>query len=119
MSATVLIVDDDEPTQKLIDALMRRHGLSTLTAHNGASAIAVLQQRDDIACIILDLMMPEVGGPAVVDYLKAEGRQVPVIVCTAAVQRSMPVFDRSIVRAMFPKPFDIDQLSQMVLQLIG
>jgi CheY-like chemotaxis protein len=119
MAATVLIVDDDVPTQNLLDALMRRHGLQTLVAHNGSAAIAILGQRDDIRCVILDMMMPEVGGPAVIEYLKSNARRVPVVVCTAAVQRAMPVFDSAIVRATFQKPFDIDQLTTKVLELVG
>jgi DNA-binding NtrC family response regulator len=119
MSATVLIVDDDEPTQKLIEALMRRNGLLTLVAQNGAAAIEILAQRDDLRCVILDIMMPEVGGPAVIEYMKTNRHKVPVVVCTAAMQRTMPVFDADIVRATFQKPFDIDQLTSTVLELVG
>ncbi len=61
VTGIILVVDDDLPTQKLLEALMRRHGLNTQIAGNGGEAIEQLR-KTDFACIILDLMMPVTGG---------------------------------------------------------
>jgi two-component system cell cycle sensor histidine kinase/response regulator CckA len=119
MPATVLIVEDDEPTQKLLETLMNRGGVATLIAANGAAAIEIFDRRDDLACMILDLMMPAVDGPTVLEHISASGRRLPVIVCTAAVTQTMPPFDPAVVRAVVRKPFDIDQLMETVAELIG
>jgi CheY-like chemotaxis protein len=115
---TVLIVEDDEPTQKLLETLMARNGISSVIAGNGSAAMDVLDARDDIGCIILDLMMPAVDGHSVLSHLTDSGRDVPVIVCTAAVLRPMS-FDATVVRAVVQKPFDIEQLMTLVQSLLG
>ena len=113
----ILVVDDDEPTQKLLEALMKRQGLPTRIVGNGAEAIELLQEDASFACMILDLMMPAAGGREVIDFLAMERRDLPVIVCTAAGARSTEDLDHSIVRAIVRKPFDIDELAAIVTAL--
>ena len=119
MSTTVLIVEDDEPTQLLLVAVMRRAGLPSLVAGNGKAAIDLIETRDDIACIILDLMMPEVDGRAVIAHMTARNRRIPVIVCTAALPRKSSDFDPEIIRAVVRKPFDIEHLMVTVTDLVA
>ena len=118
MPRTVLIVEDDEPTQLLLMAVLRRGGLSAIIAGNGRTAIDMIESRDDIACIILDLMMPEVDGQAVIAYMAENQLRIPVIVCTAAMPRKTPNFDPEIIRAVVRKPFDIEQLMSTVASLV-
>ena len=113
----VLIVDDDPPTQKLLEALMKRQGLETRIVSNGAEAINCLKDHTAFGCVILDLMMPTVAGYEVIEFLKNERREIPVIVCTAAGVRSTANLDSSIVRAVVRKPFDIDELAALVTAL--
>lgn len=109
----VLIVEDDEPTQKLLQAVLRRAGFPTQFASNGAEAIELLR-RDAYAAVILDLMMPHVGGEAVIEHLARAVRAVPVIVCTAAGTAVLSTLDRSIVRVVIRKPFDVFELIEAV-----
>jgi CheY-like chemotaxis protein len=118
MAKTVLIVEDDEPTQLLLVAVMRRGGMATIVAGNGQGAIEVIETRNDIGCIILDLMMPEVDGRAVIAHMAAAQRRVPIVVCTAAMPRSTQDFDPEIIRAVVRKPFDIEQLMSIVVELV-
>jgi CheY-like chemotaxis protein len=114
----VLIVDDDVPTQMLLQALLRRYGHPTEVAVNGADAIVKLQQRD-YSLIILDLMMPNVSGTDVIDALRASGRKTPVILCTAAGPAHTATIDFEIVRAVIRKPFEIAELAETVASLTG
>jgi CheY-like chemotaxis protein len=113
----ILIVDDDEPTQKLLEVLMQRYGFETDTAADGAAAIDRLRD-GNYACIILDLMMPSVGGRDVLDFLDKRKRPAKVIVCTAAVPTREEDFDPEYVRAVVRKPFDIEQLAATVAALV-
>jgi CheY-like chemotaxis protein len=115
---TVLIVEDDEATQSLLCAVLRRCGLDSVIAANGLAAIELLDARDDFACILLDLMMPVHDGTSVLSHLAARERRVPVIVCTAAVPITKDSFDHSLVCAVIRKPFDVEQLSAAVLALV-
>jgi CheY-like chemotaxis protein len=117
MPKTVLIIDDDAPTRGLLKAVVIRAGLGAVIASNGGEAIDIINTRDDLSCIILDLMMPVIDGSAVVNHLSSTSRNIPVIVCTAVGPRQTPDFDRSIVRAIIQKPFDVEQLAAMLKSL--
>jgi CheY-like chemotaxis protein len=116
---TILIVDDDEPTQNLLQAVVRRCGLESVTAANGLVAMEIIEERTDLACVILDLMMPVYDGSTVIKHLADTGKNVPVIVCTAAVSLTMnKSFDPAVVRAVIRKPFDVEQLTATLLALV-
>ena len=118
MPRTVLIVEDDVPTQKLLDAVLRRSGVETIIAPSGGDAVEVIDSGADLGCIVLDLMMPRVDGAAVIAHLAATQRDIPVIVCTAVGPRHTPDFDPKVVRAVVRKPFDIDHLIGTVNALL-
>jgi CheY-like chemotaxis protein len=119
MAKSVLIVEDDPATQQLLVALMRRDGLAATVAANGGEAIQKLGGTGyDV--IILDLMMPSVGGREVIQYLATNARSEKVIVCTAAGPRMTAEVDQSpVVSAVVRKPFDIDELTRAVAAITG
>ncbi len=81
----VLIVDDTEDARRLIRRILQAQGNYTiLEAANGRQAIEIARKElPDL--VILDLMMPELDGFAVLDALKANPNTapIPVIVVTA------------------------------------
>jgi YesN/AraC family two-component response regulator len=81
---TVLVVDDDPGTLELHSRLVEQTGRRVLTARNGLEALAVLEHTCP-SLILLDLMMPEMDGFAVLDELCAREstREIPVIILTA------------------------------------
>ncbi|HEX8619699.1 MAG TPA: response regulator, partial [Thermoanaerobaculia bacterium] len=105
-------------TQKLLQALLRRFGYSTMTAQDGGAAVELLRERD-YSLIVLDLMMPGITGNAVIEFLTATGRDIPVIVCTAARPAATAQLDRAVVKAVVRKPFDIDQFIATINALTG
>lgn len=109
----VLIVEDDLPTQTLMRAILRRAGYASEVASDGREAIALLGQRR-YAAVVLDMMMPEVDGRAVVEFLKTAGTPVPVIVCSAAGPATWTALDANVVKAIVRKPFDIDHFIDAV-----
>ena len=118
MTGTILIVEDDPPTQMLLETLMQRSGYDYVSAGNGAEAIDLLSKREFTA-VILDLMMPEVGGFDVIDFLAREPRRLPVIVCTAAGVDKTAELAPGVVGAVLRKPFDIDELMATLTELVA
>src|ERR1700682_4824265 len=108
----VLVVEDDGPTQSLLQALLRRDGYHSTIVSNGGHAIKLLRDQD-FDLIVLDLMMPLVSGVTVIESLRDQGRKIPVVVCTAAPMM-MGGFEPGLVSAFIRKPFDIDELSAAV-----
>ena len=79
---TILIVDDD---QELVDGLrmvLERQGYRVIRASDGHQGKqAVYQQRPDL--VILDMMMPRMGGYPVLEHFKGKADAPPIIMITA------------------------------------
>ncbi len=60
---TILLTDDEEPIRDLGQEVLSRFGYNVITAPDGETALSVLEQKkDEIDLIILDLLMPGMGG---------------------------------------------------------
>lgn len=69
MSATILIVEDDEPIQQMYAAKLRLHGYKILVASNGYEGLEQYEtHKPDL--ILLDLMMPKMGGDEMLQKLR-------------------------------------------------
>ena len=79
---TILIVDDD---QELIDglrALLERQGHRVLQAHDGHQGKQMIyNQKPDL--VILDMMMPRMGGYPVLEHFRGKTEAPPIIMITA------------------------------------
>ncbi len=80
----LLLIDDHQTMHRLLEAIVRIRGYELLYAENGRQGIAMArQERPDL--ILLDVMMPDMDGFKVCQYLKEhdETRNVPVMFLTA------------------------------------
>ena len=86
MAQTVLVVDDGEDLRVLLKSYLTQEGYRVVTANNGREALfATRQEKPDI--IILDLMMPEMGGYDFMRHYSREGN-APIILLTAKIEES-------------------------------
>jgi DNA-binding NtrC family response regulator len=84
MTKTVLVVDDDPTQRRLIQAVLEREGLAVAHAESGEQAIDRLSAGGAADAIMLDLVMPGLGGLATLKELRLRGFSQPVVVLTAA-----------------------------------
>jgi len=82
MTTRILVVDDDPVQRRLMEAMLKRFGYEPETLDNGDAALKRLDG-GGIACMILDLVMPDLDGLGVLHRMKERGINVPVIVLTA------------------------------------
>jgi len=82
----VLAVDDDMINLKLLKSMLMKSGKvkEVIDAKNGSDAIGVLKSRNDIDLILLDIIMPVMGGIEMLKVVRADDnlRQLPIIVLT-------------------------------------
>jgi signal transduction histidine kinase/CheY-like chemotaxis protein len=101
----VLIVDDDAAALHLVEAILRSAGYQTLTAKDGAAALAILSETP-VSAIVVDLMMPEMNGFELIQHAKEQPRlkDVPIFVLTAKslTQEEITLLHRD-TRALFQK----------------
>lgn len=85
MAQRILIVDDDPTQRRLLQAVVEREGYAVAQVDGGEAALAFLQsdKGDDIALLLLDLIMPGVDGMKVMERIKPQRPDLPVIVLTA------------------------------------
>ncbi len=87
MSATVLVVDDNEDNVRIVTMFLLARGYQIRIARDGPSALeSVRQARPDV--ILLDVMMPGMDGLQVLDHLKLDPKtaSIPVVMMTAKTQ---------------------------------
>ncbi|MEE9589859.1 MAG: sigma-54 dependent transcriptional regulator [Hyphomicrobiaceae bacterium] len=85
MPKCVLIVDDDPAQRRILEEVIKRSGYTTRTAAGGDEALAILEasEANEIAVVLLDLVMPDMDGLSVLDRVRRIGHTPPVIVQTA------------------------------------
>ena len=80
---TILIVDDDREIVELLSIYLRNEGYDIATAYDGAEALHVANNQDDLALVILDVMMPKKDGLQVVEQLRETKPNVAVLMLSA------------------------------------
>lgn len=85
MAKTVLIVDDDPTQLRLLETVVAKTGMRVLKADSGNAALGHLEGQSGklIDVVLLDLVMPEPDGLAVLERLRPQRPDLPVIVLTA------------------------------------
>ncbi|MEA2156999.1 MAG: hypothetical protein QOE11_3139 [Solirubrobacteraceae bacterium] len=118
----ILVVDDDDSIREVAQmSLEMVGGHEVITAGSGADGILYARDRRPDA-ILLDVMMPEMDGPATFGRLQADAatRDIPVILLTAKLQPADRArFAGLGVRAVLSKPFDPMMLSDEVAEILG
>jgi two-component system cell cycle sensor histidine kinase/response regulator CckA len=78
-SATILLVEDEESMRKLTRHLLEGPGYRVLEACDGAEAIELARQNNDIQLLLTDVVMPRLSGPGLAERIKASNPQIEVI----------------------------------------
>jgi DNA-binding response OmpR family regulator len=113
-STRVLVVDDEPAIRALVTKIVERQGFAVESARDGADAIEKLEQQN-YGVIVLDLMMPNVDGYGLIEYIKQQDRPRPaIIVVSAGDSVSLRRLDGSMVHSIVRKPFDIDVLGDLI-----
>jgi signal transduction histidine kinase len=115
----VLIVDDDIRNVFALTSVLEQYGLTVLYAENGREGIEVLEQYDDIAVVLMDIMMPEMDGYATTTAIRKmpQFAGLPIIALTAKAMKG----DRekaidSGASDYVTKPVDTDHLLTLMEQ---
>jgi len=113
MSKTILVVDDAESLRTMVKSYLTQEGYRVVTAANGREALFVArQERPDL--ILLDLMMPELGG---FEFISAHNRDgdAPIIILTAKIEESDKVLGLELgADDYLTKPFSLRELTARI-----
>jgi signal transduction histidine kinase len=115
---TILVVEDAERLRRAVEAGLTSLGYQVITAAHGRQALEVLVAQD-VDLVLTDVVMPEMGGEALLHRLRAEAPELKVIAMTGHV---MDADVSGLRQAGFtdalPKPFSIEDLTRIVRDVL-
>jgi len=117
---TVLLADDDELVRNLGERILKNAGYTVLTARNGREALELYRkERDRIDLVILDLIMPEMGGKKCLEEIRQTCPEAKVLISSgySAFESS----DRAAApgaNGFIDKPYQMSQMLRTVRDVL-
>jgi DNA-binding response OmpR family regulator len=111
---TILVVDDDRELNDGLRAVLERQGYRVIQANNGIQARDVVY-RDRPDMVILDMMMPRMGGFPVLEHFRDKRDAPPIIMITANEGSRHKAYAEWLgVVSYIRKPFAMEELLEQV-----
>jgi two-component system cell cycle sensor histidine kinase/response regulator CckA len=116
--ADILIVEDVEQVRYIAQRILRSAGFRTITAGNGAEALALLDQGRQVRLILTDLQMPVMGGRELAEHVSQRPDAPPVIFMTGYSEDTHGKGANPHL-TLLAKPFTPDRLIEFVKSVLG
>jgi len=117
---TVLFVDDEKFIISISEDILKKLGYTVLIARNGKEAIEIYKEKqDDIDMVLLDMIMPEMGGGETYDILKKINPDIKVLLSSgySIEGQATEILERG-CDGFIQKPFKIEHLSQIMRRIL-
>ena len=110
--APIVVVDDDHQVLDVIQRLLVRQQYPCELLSGGVEAIEYLEHHaDHVPCMVLDLVMPDTDGDAVLLWMRSHASEIPVVVMTGYSRKGLDEYlDHPNVVGILEKPFSRKQL---------
>ena len=120
-SGTVLLVDDEPAVRRTTRRLLERAGFAVLEAGDGEEALRQARaHRGRLALVVTDVVMPQMGGPALAGQLAREHIDVPVLYVSGySEENAFPGGSAAADGHFLHKPFTVEGLMEAVGALLG
>jgi len=118
---TVLLVDDEEVVIDVAGQLLKKLGYHVIEAGSGKEAIQLFGERcDKIDIVILDMIMPDIGGGEVYDRIKEIDPQVKVLLSSgySIEGQATDILQRG-CNSFIQKPFNMKVLSKKIREVLN
>lgn len=119
--ARILLIDDHQTVFRLLEAIVRIKGYTLLYAESGQQGI-VMARQEQPDLILLDVMMPDIDGFKVCQYLKenADTRDIPVMFLTArGADGDLETGRKAGADGFMTKPFQTIEVLKQIERLLS
>lgn len=110
----ILIVEDEEVAREVLVQALELLGYKTLAAENGRYAKQILKHKP-VDLILTDIYMPEVDGLELLEYVRSNGYNLPVVLITGfdatEAHQALKKYDRT---SLLLKPFRLTTLKSVI-----
>jgi len=117
---TILVVDDEKSNTTVMGEILESLGYRVLIAGSGQEAIAVYMEKGkEVDLVLLDMIMPGMGGGRTFDALRSINPGVKVILCSgySADGEARQILDRG-CSGFIQKPFRIANITGMIREVL-
>jgi len=112
----ILVVDDEIAIREITKGTLETYGYRALTAADGTEAVALYaQNKDEIAVVLTDLMMPYMDGPVTIRALRRINPNVRIIASSGLAENSRAIED---VKLFLPKPYTAERLLNALAEVL-
>jgi CheY-like chemotaxis protein len=118
---TILLVDDEKPITEVAGAMLKRLGHEVLIARSGEEAIRLYKgHRNKIELVIMDMIMPDMGGSETIDRIRLINPEVKIILPSGYSLNSeaREIINRGGVQAFLQKPFQLEDLVNKINEVM-
>ncbi len=114
----VLVVDDESNMRRVLEIMLDKMGHETRAASDGQEALA-LTQHESFDLILTDLRMPKMDGVALLNALRGQGMEVPVIILTAygTVEGAVAAIKQGAYDYIL-RPFDVEAVERIITRAL-
>ncbi|MEW6672306.1 MAG: PAS domain S-box protein [Thermodesulfobacteriota bacterium] len=119
-TGTVLLVDDEEMILNVNRLLLEKFGFRVFTAGSGNEAVDIYQrEKDHIALVILDVIMPGMGGGETYDLLKSINPDIKILLSSGySLDGQAKEMIKRGCNGFIQKPFDLKGLSKKLKEIL-
>ena len=120
-SETVLLIDDEDIIIDIGEQILERLGYRALMARSGKEAIEIYQaNKNEINIVILDMIMPDMGGGETYDRLKKINPEIRVLLSSgySIDGQASEIMNRG-CNGFIQKPFNVEQLSRKIRDILS
>jgi two-component system cell cycle sensor histidine kinase/response regulator CckA len=117
----VLLVDDEDVVRNIGEIFLDKAGYSVTTAADGQCALDFFREHSaEIACVVLDLSMPDMDGGQVFEMMRDVRPDVPILISSGYSGNDiMKRFEQCEHWGFLQKPFSSDALISEVSRMTG
>ncbi|MEA3359257.1 MAG: PAS domain S-box protein, partial [Thermodesulfobacteriota bacterium] len=118
---TILLVDDEDMVREVGGEMLKAMGYKVMLAGSGQEAIDVYRENQDkIHMVILDMIMPDMGGGDTFDTLKEINSDVKVLLSSgySINGQAQDILDRGCI-GFIQKPFNMKDISRKIREVLG
>ncbi len=118
---TILVVEDNTNLRLSLVEILETLNYRVLEAVNGRAALALLeQQAGEIALVLSDLVMPEMGGQALLQAMRERGLTLPLVVLSGhPLTNEMEAMQAQGLAGWLLKPPDMQELTTLLARALG
>ena len=115
----VLLVEDDRSVRRYLEVTLERSGYKVITAQDGLEAMKQALSTD-IDVVITDAIMPQLSGPELARFLRANSKlsNVPIVLLTGQENRDPSTMAENLIDAFLYKPVKAEELKNCLSGLL-